>query len=294
MLLDLVYFAALGVMTGGLYGLLGLGLNLIFGVMRVINVSHGEMLTLGAYSAIVLGMTPAKSPWFAVAAAVVVVTIAGFLVARLLLRPITVEGRVHEQRGLVLTLGLSFVVANLILAVFGPDYQKVPGQLAEGAYTIGDLVLEKQRLAILAASIVVATALMLFLKYTLVGRAVRAVGENPEAAQACGISVRRIHLLTFSLGSALAGVSGALITPATYAMPAMGFNYTLYAFSIVIIGGLGSMWGALFAGFLLGVAESVSVLWLPSGYNAIVGPVLMLAMLIFRPQGLLGRLTVRA
>ena len=294
MLLDLVYFAALGIMTGGLYGLLGLGLNLIFGVMRVINVSHGEMLTLGAYSAIVLGMTPAKSPWFAVAAAVVVVTIAGFLVARLLLRPITVEGRVHEQRGLVLTLGLSFVVANLILAVFGPDYQKVPGQLAEGAYTVGDLVLEKQRLAILAASVIVATALMLFLKYTLAGRAVRAVGENPEAAQACGISVRRIHLLTFSLGSALAGVSGALITPATYAMPAMGFNYTLYAFSVVIIGGLGSMWGALFAGFLLGVAESVSVLWLPSGYNAIVGPVLMLLMLIFRPQGLLGRLTVRA
>jgi branched-chain amino acid transport system permease protein len=294
MLLDLGYFAALGIMTGGLYGLLGLGLNLIFGVMRVINVSHGEMLTLGAYSAIVLGMTPAKSPWFAVAAAVVVVTVAGFLVARLLLRPITVEGRVHEQRGLVLTLGLSFVVANLILAVFGPDYQKVPGQLAEGAYTIGDLVLEKQRLAILLASVVIATALMLFLKYTLTGRAVRAVGENPEAAQACGISVRRIHLLTFSLGSALAGVSGALITPATYAMPAMGFNYTLYAFSVVIIGGLGSMWGALFAGFLLGVAESVSVLWLPSGYNAIVGPVLMLAMLIFRPQGLLGRLTVRA
>jgi branched-chain amino acid transport system permease protein len=294
MLLDLAYFAALGIMTGGLYGLLGLGLNLIFGVMRVINVSHGEMLTLGAYSAIVLGMTPAKSPWFAVAAAVVVVTVAGFLVARLLLRPITVEGRVHEQRGLVLTLGLSFVVANLILAVFGPDYQKVPGQLAEGAYTIGDLVLEKQRLAILLASVVIATALMLFLKYTLTGRAVRAVGENPEAAQACGISVRRIHLLTFSLGSALAGVSGALITPATYAMPAMGFNYTLYAFSVVIIGGLGSMWGALFAGFLLGVAESVSVLWLPSGYNAIVGPVLMLAMLIFRPQGLLGRLTVRA
>jgi branched-chain amino acid transport system permease protein len=294
MLLDLVYFTALGIMTGGLYGLLGLGLNLIFGVMRVINVSHGEMLTLGAYSAIVLGLTPVKSPWFAVAVAVVVVTAGGFLVARLLLQPITVEGRVHEQRGLVLTLGLSFVVANLILAIFGPEFQKVPGQLAEGAYLIGDLVLEKQRIVILAASIVIAALLMLFLKYTLVGRAIRAVGENPEAAQACGISVRRIHLLTFALGSALAGVSGALITPATYAMPAMGFNYTLYAFTVVIIGGLGSMWGALLAGFLLGIAESVSVLWLPSGYNAIVGPMLMLAMLIVRPQGLLGRLSVRA
>jgi branched-chain amino acid transport system permease protein len=241
-----------------------------------------------------MGMTPVTSPWFAIAAAVLVVTVGGFLVARLLLQPLTVDGRVHEQRGLVLTLGLSFVVANLILAIFGPEYQKVPGQLAQGAYTVGDLVLEKQRLVILAASVAIAALLMLFLRYTLTGRAIRAVGENPEAAQACGISVRRIHLLTFALGSTLAGVSGALITPATYAMPAMGFSYTLYAFTVVIIGGLGSMWGALLAGFLLGIAESVSVIWLPSGYNAIVGPILMLAMLIVRPQGLLGRLSVRA
>jgi branched-chain amino acid transport system permease protein len=294
MMLDLLYFTALGIMTGGLYGLLGLGLNLIFGVMRVINVSHGEMLTLGAYVAIVVGMTPMQSPWFAVAIAVVVVTLAGFLIARLLLAPITTDGRVNEQRGLVLTLGLSFVIANLILAAFGPEYQKVPGQLAQGAYHLGDLVLEKQRLVILAACLVIAAALMAFLKFSRTGGAIRAVGENPEAAQACGISVRRIHLLTFALGSVLAGVSGALITPATYAMPAMGFNYTLYAFIVVIIGGLGSTWGAVLAGFLLGIAESVSVLWLPSGYNAIVGPVLMLIMLILRPQGLLGRITARA
>lgn len=294
MLLDLAYFAALGIMTGGLYGLLGLGLNLIFGVMRVINVSHGEMLTLGAYTAIVTGMTPVKSPWVAVIVAVLVVTLAGFLVARLLLAPLTLEGRVHEQRGLVLTLGLSFVVANLLLAAFGPEYQKVPGQLAQGAYHLGDLVLEKQRLAILGACLAVAAGLMLFLKYSVTGRAIRAVGENPEAAQACGISVRKIHLLTFALGSALAGVSGALITPVTFAMPAMGFNYTLYAFTVVIVGGLGSTWGAVFAGFLLGIAESISVIWLPSGYNAIVGPVLMLVVLILRPQGLLGRITVRA
>jgi len=294
MLLDLVYFATLGIMTGGIYGLLGLGLNLIFGVMRVINVSHGEMLTLGAYTAILMGMSPIRSPWVAVIAAVALVTLAGMLVARLLLSPLTVDGRVHEQRGLVLTLGLSFVIANVILAAFGPEYQKVPGQLATGAYEIGDLILEKQRLTILGTCIAVAAVLMLFLKYTTLGRAMRAVGENPEAAQACGISVRRIHLLTFALGSALAGISGALITPATYAMPAMGFNYTLYAFSVVIIGGLGSTWGAVLAGFLLGIAESISVIWLPSGYNAIVGPVLMLVVLILRPQGLLGRITLRA
>jgi len=294
MLLDLLYFTLLGLMTGGLYALLGLSLNLVFGVMRVINVSHGEMLTLGAYTAVLMGMVFLPSPWIAIPAAIAVVTIAGFLIARLLLAPITREGRVDEQRGLVLTLGLSFVIANLILAAFGPEYQKVPGKLAEGAYVIGDLVLEKQRLVILVSCVVLAAALMLFLKYALLGRAIRAVGENPEAAQACGINVRRIHVLTFTLGSALAGISGALITPATNAAPSMGFSYTLYAFSVIIVGGLGSMWGAVFAGFLLGVAESVSVLWLPSGYNAVVGPLLMLATLIVRPQGLFGRTTARA
>jgi branched-chain amino acid transport system permease protein len=294
MMLDLVYFAALGIMTGGLYGLLGLGLNLIFGVMRVINVSHGEMLTLGAYTAIVLGMTTIGSPWVAIVAAVLVVTLVGVLIARLLLRPITIDGRVHEQRGMVLSLGLSLVLANLVLAIFGPEFQRVPGKLAEGAIQIGDLVLELQRLVILGACLAIAAALMAFLRFTLTGLAIRAVGENPEAAQASGISVRRIHLLTFAIGSALAGAGGALITPATYAFPAMGLNYTLYAFSVVIIGGLGSVWGAVLAGFLLGIVESLSVIWLPSGYNAIVGPILMLAMLILRPQGLLGAKSGRA
>ncbi len=288
MLLDLVYFAALGVMTGGLYGLLGLGLNLIFGVMRVINVSHGEMLTLGAYTAIVMGLGGVTSPWAAIVAAVMVVTLIGFLIARYLLQPLTVESRIDEQRGMVLSLGLSLVLANLVLAIFGPEYQRVPGKLAEGSIVLGDLIIEKQRLIILIASLVLAAALMAFLRFTLTGKAIRAVGENPEAAQASGISVRKIHLLTFSIGSALAGAAGALITPATYAFPAMGLNYTLYAFSVVIIGGLGSVWGAIFAGFLLGIVESLSVIWLPSGYNTIVGPVLMLFTLIIRPQGLLG------
>lgn len=294
MILDLVYFAVLGIMTGGLYGLLGLGLNLIFGVMRVINVSHGEMLTLGAYTAVVLGLTAIQSPWAAIVAGVVLVTLVGLAIARLLLRPITIDGRVHEQRGMVLTLGLSMVLSNLVLLVFGPDYQKVPGRLAEGALELGDLVLEKQRLVILAASLLFAALLMLFLRFTVTGLAVRAVGENPEAAQASGISVRRIHLLTFALGSALAGAGGALITPATYAFPAMGLGFTLYGFAVVIIGGLGSVWGAILAGFLLGIVESLSVLWLPSGYNAIVGPALMLFTLILRPQGLLGAKSGRA
>jgi branched-chain amino acid transport system permease protein len=267
---------------------------LVFGVLRVINVAHGEMLTLGAYTAVLLAGVQFGGPLLPILAALLAVTFVGLIIARVLLRPLTTDGRIHEQRGMVMSLGLSLFLSNVVLALFGPDYQRVPGLIAGGVLEIGDLVLEGQRLVILAGTMMMATALMLFLRFTLLGLAIRAVGENPEAAQANGISVPMIHLITFALGSALAGGAGALITPVTYAYPAMGFNYTLYAFMTVIIGGLGQVWGAVLAGFLLGIAESLSVMVLPTGFNAVVGPALMLLALVFRPQGLLGRKLVRA
>jgi branched-chain amino acid transport system permease protein len=294
MILDIINFVALGIMTGSIYALLGLSLNLVFGVLRVINVAHGEMLTLGAYTAVLLAGVQFGGPLLPILAALLAVTFVGLIIARVLLRPLTTDGRIHEQRGMVMSLGLSLFLSNVVLALFGPDYQRVPGLIAGGVLEIGDLVLEGQRLVILAGTMMMATALMLFLRFTLLGLAIRAVGENPEAAQANGISVPMIHLITFALGSALAGGAGALITPVTYAYPAMGFNYTLYAFMTVIIGGLGQVWGAVLAGFLLGIAESLSVMVLPTGFNAVVGPALMLVALVFRPQGLLGRKLVRA
>lgn len=291
---DLVYFVILGIMTGSLYGLLGLGMNVIFGVLRFVNIAHGDMLTVGAYVGVALALAGLGSPWLSMAMSVGAVAILGLLIARILLAPITTDGRVHEQRGMVVTLGLSLVIPNMILEIFGPDYQRVPGKFMDGIVVVGDIFIEKQRLAILVGSFLIAGALMVFLRFTRLGRAIRAVGENPEAAQASGISVKRIHLLTFTLGAVLAGAAGALVTPVTYAYPAMGLYYTIYAIAVVIIGGLGSVWGAIFAGLILGVAESLSVVVMPSGYNALVAPLLMLLTLIFRPQGLFGRKTGRA
>ncbi|WP_210483525.1 branched-chain amino acid ABC transporter permease [Microvirga antarctica] len=291
---DILYFVILGIMTGSLYGLLGLGMNVIFSVLRFVNISHGDMLTVGAYVGVALAFAGLQSPWYSMAIGVGAVALLGLVIARVLLAPITTEGRVNEQRGMVVTLGLSLVIPNLILEIFGPDYQRVPGQFMTGVVEFGDLIIEKQRLAILVGSFLIAGALMVFLRYTRLGRAIRAVGENPEAAQASGISVRRIHLLTFTLGTMLAGAAGALVTPVTYAFPAMGLNYTLYSIAVVIIGGLGSVWGAIVAGLLLGIAESLSVIWMASGYNALVAPMMMLIMLIVRPQGLFGSKAARA
>jgi branched-chain amino acid transport system permease protein len=294
MISSILYFVLLGLMTGSLYGLLGLGMNVVFGVLRLVNISHGDMLTVGAYVGVALALAGLRSPWVSMAVGVGAVAILGLLIARVLLSPITTQGRVDEQRGMVVTLGLSLVLPNLILEIFGPDYQRVPGKFMTGVVMIGDLPVDKQRLAIFIGSIVLAAGLMLFLRLTRLGRAIRAVGENPEAAQASGVSVRRIHLLTFTLGAGLAGAAGALITPVTYAFPAMGLSYTLYSIAVVIIGGLGSAWGALIAGLMLGVAESLSVMWVASGYNALVAPVLMLLTLILRPQGLFGQKPGRA
>jgi branched-chain amino acid transport system permease protein len=294
MISEIFYFVILGLMTGSLYGLLGLGMNVIFGVLRLVNISHGDMLTVGAYVGIALALAGLRSPWVSMAISIGAVAVLGLLIARILLSPITRQGRVDEQRGMVVTLGLSLVLPNLILELFGPDYQRVPGNFLSGVTMIGELPVDKQRLAIFAGSVLLSGAVMLFLHHTRLGRAIRAVGENPEAAQASGISVRRIHLLTFTLGACLAGAAGALVTPVTYAFPAMGLSYTLYSIAVVIIGGLGSVWGALIAGLMLGVAESLSVIWVASGYNALVAPVLMLLTLILRPQGLFGQSPGRA
>src|SRR5215475_13021132 len=127
MILDIINFVALGIMTGSIYAILGLSLNLVFGVLRVINVAHGEMLMLGAYTAVLLAGAQFGGPLLPILAALLAVTFVGLIIARVLLRPLTTDGRIHEQRGMVMSLGLSLFLSNVVLALFGPDYQRVPG-----------------------------------------------------------------------------------------------------------------------------------------------------------------------
>jgi branched-chain amino acid transport system permease protein len=287
--IHVVNFTLAGIMNGALYALLAVGLNLIFGVMRFINVAHGDMLTLGAYASILWALLAHPSPAGAVTTAVVTVLLAGVAVERALIAPIARDGRLDERRALVLTLGFSMFLSNLILAVFGAEYRSVPGGLASGALHLGDLTLEGQRLVVLAGSLILSALLMGFLRFTLIGLAIRATAQNAEAALSSGIDIRRIRTLSFAIGSALAAAAGALIAPITYAFPAMGFPFTLKAFIVVVVGGLGNIWGGLLTGYLLGVAESLAVLWMPTGYNAIIGPAMMLLVLILRPIGIFGR-----
>jgi branched-chain amino acid transport system permease protein len=286
--IDVLNYLAAGIVTGGLYALVALGLTLIFGVMRFINVAHGDFLAIGAYAAVAWGLIAGGLPAGSVVVALVVVLLAGVVAQRVVLGRIEQDGRFDERRAMVLTLGLSLLISNLLLASFGAQPRAAP-PISEASVHLGDLSLQGQRLVILGGSVVLSVLLLVFLTRTRLGLAIRATSQNPEAAQASGIDIRLIQVIVFAVGSALAGAAGALVAPITYAYAAMGLPITIKAFIVVILGGLGSIPGAIFAGYLLGVVESLSVLWLPPGFNAALGLVMMIVVLVFRPEGLFTR-----
>ena len=285
-------FLVAGIVTGGMYALVAVGLTLIYSVMKVINVAHGDLMTIGAY-VLVLGAGSAfeLSPWHMVLlllAALAAGAVAGGVVELAFFEPIARSNREVEQRVLVLTLGLSLLMSNAFSTGFGSDVRQVP-LLVGGSSTLGSIGIANQRLAILVLSVGLVTLLLLFLRFTRFGLAVRATADHPEGAQACGMNPRRVFVVVFAIAATLAAGIGMFVAPLTAVSPFMGFPFTIKAFIVVIVGGLGSLSGALFASYLLGVVESLAVLWLPSSGANMVGPLILLAVLMLRPSGLLGR-----
>jgi branched-chain amino acid transport system permease protein len=291
---SLLEFLIQGIILGGLYALFAVGLTLIFGVLDVINVAHGEFFAVGAYlvfAAVVLLRLPAAA---GVVAAGVGAFVLGLAVYPLLIAPLKrrLGRRPAGSLYLVLTLGLSTFMQSSLLAVAGGDYRQVP-PLARGVLEMGFTGVSYQRLLVVAVAAVLLAGLFVFLAWHRQGLAVRAVAQNPEAAQAMGIDLDRIFALTLALGVALAGIGGALMAPLFNVYPAVGFPLTIKAFAITILGGMGNLVGALLASLLIGLAESLVVMIIPSQWQNGVAFVMMIAVLMFRPQGLLGRATTR-
>ena len=285
-------FLLAGIITGALYALISVGLTLIYSVMRVVNVAHGDLVTLGAYVLVVaLGAFSVQGPVGAVVYLLVAIAIgalAGVLIQILLVAPVLASRQESEQRLLVLTLGLSLLLSNGFQVVFGPNVHEVPF-LVPGATRIGSIAISNQRLGLVIVSAVLVVALIGFLRLTRRGLSIRATADNLEAAQSCGINTRQAFVVTFAIGAALAAGVGAFVAPITAVYPPMGFAFTIKAFIVVIVGGLGSLPGALVASFLLGISESLAVMWLPSGVANTISPLVMLLVLLLRPNGLLGR-----
>ncbi|MCY1270083.1 High-affinity branched-chain amino acid transport system permease protein LivH [compost metagenome] len=273
-----------GVIIGLLYLLMAIGFTLVFGVMRIVNFAHGEFYMLGAFFAYLL-VSRFQLPFVAaVGAAFVLAVVLGWGIEELVLKPF----RHDELNGMIATIGLAMILQAVALMAFGPDPQFMPS-VADGSVTLGAVSLPMSRLYVVGFSVAVLLTLYVFLGHTRTGRALRAVVQDTEIATAQGVRARLMYPLGFGIGVGLAAIAGALMAPLFSVSPFIGATPLLKAFIVVILGGLGSIPGAALASLLLGVTESAASTFISNSIAEILIFALVMAMLVIRPTGLLGR-----
>jgi branched-chain amino acid transport system permease protein len=265
---------------------MAVGLTLIFGVMRVVNFAHGDMMVWGMYLAWLLATRLGLDPYAGFGLCAGALFLLGLVVQRGLVEPIL--DAPHEMQ-ILLMLGVALVLENSALLVFGPEPQRAPSPLTLATLWVGPLFLDVARLLTFGVAVVLAAALGLFLFRTDLGRAIRAAADNPYGALVIGVDVRRVYMVAFGIGAACVGAAGALTAPFLPFQPSFGLSASVTSFNIVIIGGMGSLLGALVGGLLVSVAESLGAVFLSSSLKELVSFSLLIAILLFRPAGLFGR-----
>jgi branched-chain amino acid transport system permease protein len=275
-----------GVLTGLVYGLMALGLSVIFGIVRVVNFAHGEFAVIAMYAAFVLFRDFGLDPVAAMLPVAAVFFGIGYLLQSTLINPFVGRAE-HEQ--FILMVGLGIVIVNGLLMIFGPDARPANLSYALDSYEIGPLLIDKARLFAAAAAVVVAAMLFGFFRLTAIGTAIRACADNLIGAAVIGLDVKRLYALSFGIGLACVGAAGALMVTIADARPALAQAFTLQAFVIVIVGGLGSMSGALVGGVLIGVSEALAGFFFDPSMKSMFSFALLIVVLVLRPQGLMGR-----
>jgi branched-chain amino acid transport system permease protein len=275
-----------GILMGGVYALIGIGLTIIFGVMKVINFAHGDLVMVGMYVTWLLFKHWHVDPFLSIVINGPLLFLLGAFLQRGFIQ--RVLGAAEENQ-ILLTIGLGLLLSNTAMLIFTSDYQLLTTSYSSASFSLLGVSISKPLLYAFIVTGVVALALYLFLMKTDTGAAIRATAQDREAAQLMGINVTRMSALAFGLGASLAGISGALIAPTYYIFPQVGHAFTLKSFVIVVLGGMGSVVGATIGGILVGMVESLSALYLASGLKEAVVFVLFLLLLLFRPAGLLGR-----
>jgi len=274
-----------GLLTGSLYAMIGVGLTVIFGVMRIINMAHGEMVMLGMYGAF-LSITFLKiDPFFSILIWIPIAFFIGVFIYRFLLKNIVPAG---ELNTLLYTAGLSLFIANLVLLIGTGDYRTIKLKYAIMPLRPFGIAIPIPLAIAFGMAILITVALYWFLVRTDTGRAIRATSQEPEAAALMGVNVDRTAIITFALGTALASGAGVLLAPSLYLYPTVGEILVAKCFVIVVLGGLGSVPGAIAGGVLLGVVESLGAVYVSVPYKDAIGFVIFLLVLLFRPSGLFG------
>jgi branched-chain amino acid transport system permease protein len=275
-----------GVLTGLVYGLMALGLSVIFGVVRVVNFAHGEMMTIAMFMAVAGFSALHLDPLIMLVPIAAVLFVFGYALQAAVINPFV---RRPEHVQFLLMIALAIIIANALLIIFGPDARSVQTAYALDSYQLGRLIVDAAKLYAGAAAILVAAALFGFFRFSLVGKAIRACADNYTGAQVVGLDVKRLYALTFGLGAACVGAAGTMLTLIIDTTPLVGPGYTLLAFVIVITGGLGSLPGALLGGLLIGVTEALAGLIFSPSLKSMFAFAILVLVLLFRPQGLLGR-----
>jgi len=272
-----------GLLSGGVYAMIALGMALIFGVMRVINVAHGTLLMLGGYATYWLFALYGLNPFLSLLISFPLLFVVGLLLQRFFVSRVV---GAPELSSLILTFGLSIFLTNVAVMSWTSDYRSV--EFLTGSFLLGPIAISKPRLVTFGFALLITVAAFVFLNKTKTGKAIRATSQHRELAQVCGINVRRIDLITFGLASALAGAGGSLISVMYSIFPEMGRGYVFKSFLVIVLGGAGNYPGAFLGGLLLGVVEGLTSLLLTAQLSEVIAYVLLVLVLLIRPTGLLG------
>ncbi len=286
-----------GVLIGGVFGLVAMGLTLIFGVLDIINFAHGALLTIGMYITFVLFDRFGIDPYLAIGITVPVLFLLGLGIQRLIIHPAR-NAPAHNQ--LLLTLGLALFIENLMLVIFSATPRSIRLDYGRGLTQLGPLAVEfplriagttmtLTKLAAFFFAILLTALLYLLLQRTKLGKAIRAAAQDRDGARLVGISTERINLITFGLGVACVGAAAALVLPFLAVDPQVGNTFNITAFVIVVLGGMGSIPGALLGGLIIGLTQELGVVFAPSSTKLLGVFFVFILVLLFRPQGLLGK-----
>jgi branched-chain amino acid transport system permease protein len=276
-----------GVMLGGIYSLVSVGLTIIFGVVKIVNFAHGDFLMIGMFLTFGLWFYLGHlDPLISLFIVVPVVFLFGTLIYRFFFRRVVNE---NDEAKILLTVGLSLVLQNLTLLILSANYRSVKTSYSDMYIRISEVILGYPRLIAFSAAILISGALWYFLTSTDMGKAMRAAAQDGDVAQLMGINTDRIYKMAVGLAAAVTAACGVVIMPYFYVYPGVGNQFTLMSFAVVIMGGLGSVRGAFFCGMILGISESLGVLFISADSGVMVAFIILVLVLIFRPEGLLAK-----
>ncbi len=286
--MDAIFLQAVinGLMLGGVYAAYSAGFSLIFGVMGVVNLAHGELIMLGAFTSYwmfqILGLDPYLSAPFAAAGLFVL----GYLIQKYIINRVIDLPHIMSY---ILTFGIHLMIANIAIKFWTHDFRSITTTYSGANLAIAGVNIPFARMTTFLLAVVVIAGLWLFMNRSETGRAIRATAMDKDVARLMGVNIREIFAITFGLGAAVTGLAGAAISPFVIIFPEMGLEYTIVAFCVVVLGGMGYMPGALYGGLILGVAQSLAATYLSAGISVAATFLILFFMLVFRPTGIVGK-----